>query len=76
MESKCGGTEYLSISRAVYSYLFAPPKGGIERNMSTIREGKTNLTSLLPYIMTFVIDFQGYFMIFPSNFVLTEHFLE
>ena len=65
------------INRAVYSYLFAPPEGGgIEKNILHLGKGKNNLTSILPYIMAFVTEYQGYFMIFPSNFVSKEHFLE
>ena len=69
---------YRSVNnRAVYSYLFAPPEGGgIEKNIWKLGNGKNDLMYILSYIMTFVIVFQGYFMIFPCEFALTEHFLE
>ena len=50
--------------------------GGIEKNILQLGKGKNNLMSILPYIMSFVIEFQGYFMIFPSNIVLKEYFPE
>ena len=72
------GTRFSINIRAVYSYLFAPPPwgGGIEKNILQLGKGKNDLTSILTYIMTFVIEFQGHFMIYPFNFVLTDHFLE
>ena len=69
---------HLKTNTGQYVLTYSPPplRGGIEKDISQLGKGKNNLTSILPYIMTFVIEYQGYFMIFPSNFVSKEHFLE
>ena len=63
-----------------YIRTYLPPSGGgggggvIEKKITQLGKGKNNLASILPYFMTFVVEFQGYFMIFTPKFVLTEHF--
>ena len=64
--------------RAVYSYLLAPLKGegGKNRRKMSQKEGKNIIVSILPHIMTFAIEFMGYFMTFPHNFVFAEYYHE